>query len=70
MDEIMAHYRKEGIGFMLAGVKGQVYGYMVKAGWVDQYGEHIEYLSLQEAVRAATLSPQDEKLREEGLVNY
>lgn len=53
LDDLMEHYRQEGIGFMLAGVKGHVYSLMAQAGWAEKYGEAIAYMSIQEAVQAA-----------------
>jgi len=51
IDKIMENYKEMGITFAFAGMKGPVRDLVAKAGWKEKYGEHIYYLSLQDALQ-------------------
>ena len=51
IDKMMENYKEMGITFIFTGTKGPVRDLVAKAGWKEKYGEHIYYLSLQDALQ-------------------
>jgi SulP family sulfate permease len=49
--EWIVNYKARGISVLLAGVKGPVRDIMAQAGWTERFGEGVNYLSLQHALR-------------------
>jgi sulfate permease, SulP family len=56
LDEMMAHYRNQGIHFLIANMKGPVRDLVAKAGWGDKYGQRMTYLSIQQALEDVGLT--------------
>jgi SulP family sulfate permease len=62
LERLMDSYRGRGIVFLYAGMKGPVRDLVGKAGWPEQYGQHVTCPSIERALRQAgiELVPQRE----------
>ena len=58
MEEMMEHYKAQGIRFLIANMKGPVRDLVAKAGWGDKYGPWVTYLSIQQALEDVGLTPK------------
>jgi SulP family sulfate permease len=56
LDEIMAHYKSQGIHFLIANMKGPVRDLVAKAGWGEKYGQRVTYPSIQRALEDVGLT--------------
>lgn len=52
LGELIEEYRKNGIDFAFAGMKGPVKELVQKAGWDKKFGDRMDYLSIQHALHA------------------
>ncbi len=59
LDEMMAHYKGQGIHFLIANMKGPVRDLVAKAGWGDKYGQRVTDLSIQQALEDVGLTLKD-----------
>ena len=63
IEKLMEAYRHRGIGFAFAAMKGPVRDVVNRAGWEEKQGPHINYPSLQYALRGiGTLRDPDDDL--------
>jgi len=51
MEELMEQYSNRGIRFLFAGMKGPVRDLVARAGWREKYGDKIEHLSIEHALK-------------------
>ena len=51
LDELMEVYSERDISFAFADMKGPVRDLVARAGWNEKYGDRINYLSIQQALR-------------------
>ncbi|MCM3715891.1 solute carrier family 26 protein [Alkalihalobacillus oceani] len=52
LEEVMESCGKGGIEFLFAGIKGPVMDLMKKADWDKKYGDNLNYLSINQALKA------------------
>jgi SulP family sulfate permease len=59
LQEIMKDYHERKIGFAFAGMKGPVRDLVTRAGWNEEYGDHVSYLSVEHALEAIGVMQKD-----------
>jgi len=52
LEEVIARYRAQKIGFLFAGVKGPLRDRFAHAGWEEKYGDAFQYPSVQQALKS------------------
>ena len=62
LEDRINDYAHNSITVYIAGMKGPVRDMVKKAGWLDKYGNNIQYLNVQQALDAIIPKSEDKKL--------
>ena len=60
LEDRINDYAHNSITVYIAGMKGPVRDMVKKAGWLDKYGNNIQYLNVQQALDAIAIIPKSE----------